>query len=158
ARRLERFTLGMDLKVLYGDVNGNTAMGTAGDIGFLYLSGKKRFVCGLALKNFGPKFRFNNQPDPMPVSADTGFSMRMFEDRINLAGGVEIPSDDIEKYKFGLEYVLNSQCFLRSGWNSLSKLSAGFGIKYGRFLLDYAYVSGSSDGWASHAVSLILEY
>lgn len=122
--------------------------------GLYYLT--QSFRLGFSVQNLN-RASFGNEKDNIPVIFNTGFSYGVIEDlTFNLAFEKDI------RYNFslrgGIEYNLLKYLSLRSGFsNEPSNYSAGIGINYSYFSLDYAFFTHTDLG-ITHQVGLIISF
>lgn len=153
ARLIKKIPLGMNLKFINSKIEEESAMGIAADIGILKTISKiKDIKIGIAVQNLGIGLKFINERDPLPVNIRTGTYYRLLNDNLTLALDINFPIDYTINVHFGSEYRyrLNSVSvlMLRAGYKSttvndldtLSGLSAGFGISSSNLGIDYAWV------------------
>lgn len=122
--------------------------------GLYYLT--QSFRLAFSVQNLN-RASFGNEKDNIPVIFNTGFSYGVIEDlTFNLAFEKDI------RYNFslrgGIEYNLLKYLSLRSGFsNEPSNYSAGIGINYSYFSLDYAFFTHTDLG-ITHQVGLIISF
>ncbi len=174
---------GFNVKYLYDNIDGDVAYGYAIDMGLLYwvMGG---FGFGLSIRNLGPGLSSGSREVltrtdfslPMDVRMgmsylrNTGFGNFVWNlDLINsltgnppaLATGFEF---DIKKsfyIRFGLkksfgDKVIDNGELTKVSENTFS-LGAGFGIRYGNFIIDYAYYS-RNDFIKPHRLSVSINF
>ncbi len=150
ARNLtDRFTLGVTFKYLNELYEEEMASGFGVDVGTLYRTGFRGFKIAMVLSNFGPDLKFIREEYPLPINFKFGGSMDVINNQehrtiFNLEGSH--PSDNLEKYHAGLEYLYKDRFALRIGKKfeyDTGGFTAGGGIKFelGSHILkvDYAY-------------------
>lgn len=98
-----------------------------------------------------------NDKDLIPVVINAGFSIDAYEDLIlNVAMEKEIKFDP--SFQFGINYNLIEYLELRFGFsNEPSKYSAGIGINYSYFSLDYAMFTHNDLG-LTHQAGVTLSF
>ena len=122
--------------------------------GLFYLT--QYFRLGFSVQNLN-RASFGNEKDNIPLIYNTGFSYRVMEDlTFNLAVEKDI------RYNYSLrgaiEYNLLEYLSLRSGFsNEPSSYSAGIGINYSYFSLDYAFFTHTDLG-LTHQAGLIISF
>ena len=111
---------------------------------------------GFSIQNLN-RATFGDQDDQIPMQINTGLSYDIVEElTINLALEKDI------KYKasflFGINYDIIENISLRSGFsNEPAKYSAGIGINYSMFSLDYAMFTHNDLG-LTHQAGLIISF
>ena len=122
--------------------------------GLFYLT--QYFRLGFSVQNLN-RASFGNEKDNIPLIYNTGFSYGVMEDlTFNLAVEKDI------RYNYSLrgaiEYYLLEYLSLRSGFsNEPSSYSAGIGINYSYFSLDYAFLTHTDLG-LTHQAGLIISF
>lgn len=122
--------------------------------GLYYLSDE--FKIGFSLRNLNHA-TFGQEKDNIPTLYNAGFSYNTFEDfSVNFALEKDI------RYNFslrgGIEYELLKYVSLRSGFsNEPATYSAGIGIHYSMFSLDYAFFTHNDLG-LTHQAGLIISF
>lgn len=122
--------------------------------GLFYLT--QYFRLGFSVQNLN-RASFGNEKDNIPLIYNTGFSYGVMEDlTFNLAVEKDI------RYNYSLrgaiEYYLLEYLSLRSGFsNEPSSYSAGIGINYSYFSLDYAFFTHTDLG-LTHQAGLIISF
>lgn len=132
----------------------------AADAGYLVESPDAKTSFGLALLNFGPGIRFVEQTDPLPAVMRTGLayhdSFGREHEFIAAANGEYLLHEKQYLIAVGGEYFWLGRYGARLGYRFSRDrlgLTAGFGLKWNSFQLDYAWLMGGalSD---SHRVTL----
>lgn len=114
---------------------------------------KDRVSAGLTLANLGGKFKTsdgNGETQPQLVRAGISYSFMKDKNFTVTASYENVFDDDRAGIQgFGLEYFAVKFLALRGGFmitkEGNSKLSAGFGLNYNRFVLDYAFTLADKD-------------
>ena len=122
--------------------------------GMYYLT--QIFRLGFSIQNIN-RASFGNEKDNIPAIFNTGFSYDVLEElTFNLAVEKDIRYD--YSLRGGIEYNLLEYISLRSGFsNEPSRYSAGLGINYSHFSLDYAFFTHTDLG-LTHQVGLIISF
>jgi len=131
ARNLtDRLSLGFTGKYiaeLYGDGIFNVtkgvnedfrATGWAADVGTIYNTGYRGLRIGMMISNFGPDLTFVQESYPLPIDFKFGGSIDIVNNhqhRAVFAAELSHPSDNLEKYRAGVEYWFNNWVALRAG-------------------------------------------
>ncbi len=145
----DRFSIGFTFKFIREDLTFSEASSWAADIGTCYNSGYRNFKIGMAITNFGPDMKFEQEEFPLPINFKFGASIDVISSDNHLmtfAAEGSHPADNLEKYNIGLEYWFMDRFSLRIGerFNYDSDgLTAGGGVlvPIGGFdvTVDYAY-------------------
>jgi long-subunit fatty acid transport protein len=162
----DKFSLGLDLKLVREDYDLHAAQTWSADVGTFYNTGWKSLRLGMSFQNFGPElkpsgsfFDWENGEQADTASDYTSYSMPMVF-RIGLAmdpintslqkltlavDGVH-PNDNVECLNLGAEYTLRDLVVLRAGYKlnydeEGFAAGAGFRMPVGptRLSLDYAF-------------------
>ncbi len=138
----DRFSFGVNLKVLGEDLYVTRTFGVALDLGTLYDVGYRGIQVGVALSNIGPDVRPQDgsmyQAFALPVVYRMGVSGYATRSLL-LALQLEKPSDFMETFRLGAEYTVAHKLFLRAGYQLNGRgpgretlpsgLSLGFGVR-----------------------------
>ena len=84
----------------------------------IVITGFRNFKICMVLANFGPDMTFIEEPFPLPIDFRFGTSIDLINtetSRMIAAAMGSHPSDNLEKYNFGLEYWYNDMFALRFG-------------------------------------------
>jgi hypothetical protein len=152
----DRFSLGLTVKYVAEYIEEESAVGWAADIGTYYDTGFRNFKICMALTNFGPDMKFIEEPYPLPIDFKFGTSIDVVNSassQLTFAAQGSHPSDNLEKYNFGLEYWYNSMFAVRVGkkfnYDYYDESDTFGGMTYGagarlmisgwQLALDYAY-------------------
>ena len=114
----DRFSVGINLKYIAQFIEEESAQGWAADIGTYYDTGFRNFKICMVLANFGPDMTFIDEPYPLPIDFRFGTSIDVINtssSRMIFAAMGSHPSDNLEKYNFGVEYWYNDMFALRFG-------------------------------------------
>jgi len=114
----DRFSMGLSVKYIGEYYHNESASGWAVDVGTSYDTGYRGFKIAMVITNFGPDLKMLEHAYPLPINFRFGGC-------INLVDGVDNiltlsmegshPSDNLEKYNMGLEYVFKERYILRAG-------------------------------------------
>ncbi|EQB64239.1 MAG: hypothetical protein RBG1_1C00001G1818 [candidate division Zixibacteria bacterium RBG-1] len=178
----DRLSLGFTGKYiaeLYGDdifnvtngVNENfRATGWAADVGTIYNTGYRGLRIGMLISNFGPDLKFVREGYPLPIDFKFGGSIDIVNNhqhRAVFAAELSHPSDNLEKYRAGVEYWFDNWVALRAGNqfthdDYVGGITLGAGLKFKNLIakevkIDYAF---QDSGVLStfHRFSLLLSF
>jgi len=142
ARRLFGMNVGATVKKLSQKISDKSASAIAVDFGI-----KKEFSSDFNLafsfQNLGTKIKMDKIADSLPFSLRIGLSKKFFEDLL-VSSDIVLPVDSKMFFSVGSEYIFYPKSFafsLRAGYKTLDtigNLSFGFGLKKGRYSIDYA--------------------
>ena len=122
--------------------------------GLYYLTND--FRLGFSIHNLN-RASFGNEKDNIPIVFNTGLTYNVLEE---LTFNLGLEKDIRYNYSLqcGIEYNLIEYISLRSGFsNEPSRYSAGIGINYSYFSLDYAFFTHTDLG-LTHQVCLIISF
>ena len=122
--------------------------------GLYYLT--QNFRLGFSVQNLN-RASFGNEKDNIPMVFNTGFSYEVMEE---LTFNLAVEKDIRYNYSLrgGIEYNLLEYISLRSGFsNEPSRYSAGIGINYSYFSLDYAFFTHMDLG-LTHQAGLVISF
>jgi hypothetical protein len=114
------------------------------------------FRLGFSLQNIN-RASFGNQDDQIPMIFNTGISYDVV-DELTLNFAVEKDIKYKASFQFGINYDIIEYLSLRTGFsNEPSKYSAGIGINYLMFSLDYAMFTHNDLG-LTHQAGIIISF
>ncbi|OGR97305.1 MAG: hypothetical protein A2016_00200 [Elusimicrobia bacterium GWF2_62_30] len=169
ARTLGNLALGANLKYITSRIEEETAHAYAADIGALYsgfrLAGRKLDV-GLSVQNAGTKARYVEEEYPLPVTARAGWALELAKGLL-VASDLNYTEKDLD-LRAGAEYTHALGTVIlaaRAGYRgdtvkelgALSGLTAGMGVKWSAYQLDYAWNSFTDLG-ITHRISLGIKF
>jgi len=131
----DRFSVGVTVKYIGQFAYDYSANGWAADVGTLYNTGFRGFKIGMAITNFGPDMTFTRKAFPLPINFRFGGCINVIEEAdhlVTFAAEGGHPSDNLEEYNSGLEYVYLDRFMLRTGWRfnyNLDGFTAGGGMR-----------------------------
>jgi len=150
-----RLSAGINAKIISQKIDDKTATSYAGDAGVLWQTPLKRLTAGLAVQNFGTDVKFDAAGDPLPLNIKLGLGYTLplrHGSRLLLGIDANMPRDNDLLLCGGGEYSrkLGSDfaAAVRGGYKSvaqeklggMSGLTAGAGITWRQFSLDFAWV------------------
>jgi long-subunit fatty acid transport protein len=146
----DRFSIGFSVRYIGEFVHDFSASTWSADVGTSYNTGYRNFKLAMAITNFGPDLKFIEKAAPLPINFKFGGSINVLDgvDHIlTLAAEGSHPSDNLEKYNAGLEYLFRERFALRVGSRfnyDTDGLTFGGGLRLpygeeGLLSFDYAY-------------------
>ena len=146
----DRFSLGFTVRYIGEQVHDYSAASWGADVGTSYNTGYRNFKLAMAITNFGPDLKFIDKAAPLPINFRFGGSINVIDGVdhvVVMAAEGAHPSDNLEKYNVGLEYLFMDRFALRVGsrFNYDSDgITAGAGMRVpygeeGLISFDYAY-------------------
>jgi hypothetical protein len=163
SRSIRKFEVGLAAKFLYEKIHLQSTTGWAADLGAQYQYRDFRF--GAAVLNWGPGLEFDSVQFSLPTQARAGLAYQLPKEFLQgkwllLADAVKPKSLDAY-LNLGIEAIFQNQYSVRLGYkgakDNQSSLSFGAGLKYKRYVIDYAFVPFKSDLGSSHQIAFILE-
>ena len=122
--------------------------------GLAYIS--NNFRLGFSIQNIN-RATFGNEDDQIPVIFNTGLSYDVVND-LTMNFAVEKDIKYKPSFQFGINYDIIEYLSLRIGFsNEPSKYSAGLGINYSMFSLDYAMFTHNDLG-LTHQAGIIISF
>lgn len=120
----------------------------------LYIENYLRW--GASISNFN-RASFGSEENQIPVIYNTGISYDVL-DNLALCAGIEKETFFPFSYRFGLEYEIIKYFAVRTGFsNEPVKYTAGVGITYSFFSLDYAVFNNQELG-LTHQIGIIVSF
>jgi hypothetical protein len=144
----DRFSIGINSKVIRQKIWEMSAMGFAVDLGVHYVTPFKGLNLGMSISNFGTQMKLSGpnslilyDPDPsssgnngripgeiqmaswpLPLNFRIGLAYQLFQSEYHkavIAIDAEHPNNNYESVSVGAEYVFRNMLALRGGYNSL---------------------------------------
>ena len=149
ARDIGGLALGLNLKYISSTIV-NTATAYAADLGAMKKFLNDDLTIGCAAQNMGTALKYVKDQESLPFNMKVGGAYKLKSSWMALAD-INAPIDGPLYYGAGTEYVLNLKgsldIALRAGYNTrnintggINGFTAGFGIKYREYSIDYAFV------------------
>jgi hypothetical protein len=163
ARSVQGVKIGATIKAIHERIYYDTASGVAGDIGIAYEVTRvfPGVRLGGAIRNLGPKFKFREVPFKLPTQLRAGVSYHspraVAIGRLVLAADVIVPNDGDTRAGVGAEYDYDDRFQLRGGYllgYDAVGLTAGMGVKFSSYRIDYAFVPYRYDLGTTHRIAL----
>ena len=128
----DKFSAGFTLNYLHMGLAEAAVNTAAFDFGIMYRIGIKDLKLGMTIQNLGGNFKYDERESKLPVAFKVGASFNAWKnERQQLAVAAEFqhPSDNLERSNVGIEYSLNRQFFLRTGYHiNYDTDGAAFGV------------------------------
>jgi hypothetical protein len=146
----DRFSVGFTVKYIGEFVHDYSSNGWSADVGTNYDTGFRSFRIGMAITNFGPDMKFIQDSYPLPINFKFGGSINVidgYDHILRFSAEGTHPSDNLEKYNSGLEYIYKERFILRGGGRfnyDVDGLTFGGGLRLPfaddrELRIDYAY-------------------
>ncbi|MFH1353330.1 MAG: PorV/PorQ family protein [bacterium] len=160
SKKMKKVSIGSNLKYISSNIDGEIATAIGADFGGIYR--KNKLNIGLAVQNLGTKMKFVKDEFSLPLNIKLGGAYKFGRSFI-AALDFNFPNDNDSRVNTGVEYSKkygeNLVVALRTGYKTNTEgldasdgLSAGFGLRYGECLMDYAWVPYGDLG-VSHRIS-----
>jgi len=145
----DHLSFGLTFKLIESLYENERTLGFAGDVGTIYNTGFRGFKLAIALTNFGTNMVAIKEPYSLPIAFKFGGTFNIVENEKHLtvlALEGSHPSDNMDRFAFGLEYSYKNMFFLRIGQKfeiDAGGFSAGGGVylplKNYTLKLDYGF-------------------
>lgn len=136
-----RLSLGIGVKYIHQKIEDYNASGFAVDFGLLYKLSEETILrnlqLGFAVQNLGPKIKFIEKAEALPLNFKFGTSYKIGS--FLFALDANKPIDNKFRVNGGCEFEFNNIVFLRAGYNTANSYSAGFGVQWNIFTVDYSF-------------------
>ena len=162
----ENLSVGFTAKYVNQKIDDISGSALVGDIGFKYIV--EDYAIAGFLGNYGSQMKFDESEEKLPRTARLGISFYPFSQRIATSIEAEKKMEGNIILHHGIEYNLNEQYFLRSGYNYYmgesdrgfgENLSFGAGVNFESATIDYAFTASDSFTKESlHRFSLIFKF
>ncbi|MGC8798218.1 MAG: PorV/PorQ family protein [candidate division WOR-3 bacterium] len=157
--------IGLSIAGLYGNIDTFFSLGVIASAGAVYSFSAYHLQFGFTARHLGLQVKpFGDYRDPLPAEFALGAGWQPVPP-LFLGFGVIKPLDDRFRFSFGLEGWVSRYLVLRGGYNSqgadwsdtsagglIAGFTAGLGIHYDRYQIDYAFVPMGRLGF-SHRLS-----
>ncbi len=169
ARKWGGLALGANLKYISSRIEEETAHAYAADVGALYSAFRpwgRKLALGLSVQNVGTKVKYVSEENSLPVMIRAGGSLQVFKSLL-IASDLNYIEGNINLH-YGAEYARAFGTLVlaaRAGYKddtvkelgALSGLTAGVGVKWSAYQLDYAWNSFTDLG-ITHRISLGIKF
>ncbi|MCC7431028.1 PorV/PorQ family protein [bacterium] len=142
----QKLDYGVSAKYLYEDIFRETALGFAFDFGTRVHFWERKLNFGLSILNVGKMSKLATESTELPKSINLGLDYRLknLGKDFNFIFAADYQNDfgNSTFYKTGLEIGYRETIFLRSGYRfgyEALGFSAGFGINWQNYSLDYSF-------------------
>ncbi|MEO6693981.1 MAG: PorV/PorQ family protein [Ignavibacteria bacterium] len=136
----DKIYFGSTVKLISESIADVSATSFAFDVGLQYIAGSSGIKFGIALKNLGPRIKFDGpgldrsytengttvirritlQEFELPTNLEIGLTYNANlgnQNNINMSTSFQSSSYSSDEYKFGLEYIYNNSFFIRAATN-----------------------------------------
>jgi long-subunit fatty acid transport protein len=156
--------VGMSVKYLFEKYYLTSAPGFAADFGVLRKNMWSNMDFGFTVRNIGKMSKLDKKATPLPVMVNLGLAWRVpefFDNKLLLAPDIQWIDKEQFYFRFGVEYNLIESLTLRTGLksgNDETLWTAGIGINYNSFHLDYAYAPLGFKLGSSNRISIGMDF
>lgn len=156
--------MGMTLKLLWESIHVETSRGWAADVGIQHHGLMPGLSLGAALRNLGKMTALKNEEPSLPTRLRVGAAYKIIQisrPEILVAVDGEIPVDGDPNGHFGLEIRPVKPLALRAGYIAgieSRNLTAGFGLDWSKFHLNYGYAPFIEDLGEGHRIALGMDF
>lgn len=162
-------SLGINLKTIYTRFDTDEASGIAFDIGCLYKTPIEGLGIGIVLQNIETGWKYTDQRESMQLNLKIGTSYRFarslifasdadaFGNKINFRFGSEYTCVPLSKWGLRIAARVGYKTATISDLGALSGLSAGLGLGWKAYGMDYAWVPYGDLG-NTHRISLNVRF
>lgn len=162
ARRVTRdIALGVAGRWLAEKIHVEGASGVAFDLGVLYAAPVEGLHVGLSLRNLGGMNELKKESIDLPTDLWVGLSHRCeipaSDTGVLVSSDLQIPENGSRRVQVGVEVHPVPPLYLRAGYGmggEVRALSAGFGLTWDAWTIDYAFVPLKQDLGRTHQISL----
>ena len=157
ARGGGRFAYGLTLKSVSQNIGGAKGNSSGMDAG-VYFRPHRNLSLGAALQNLvAPRLTLDQDEEKLAQSLRGGIALRFFNNRLLVVNDIVKTEHMDASFRSGIEVWPLGLLALRGGWDSEREhMSAGAGIRYQNWQLDYTYVS--TDLGAQNVVSATMRF
>ena len=159
------FSIGFTGKYLFEKIYTDETTGFGIDAGLSYLT-PWNIRLAAAVSNLGSMNVLRTEAPTLPRMIRTGAAYRTTLDQLDgvvtlAADLVSVTDEHLTHVHTGAEFDYHNTLALRAGYQSgydARNISAGLGLRYGFFRIDYAFVPFQYDLGATHTISLTAEF
>ncbi|MBI5555192.1 MAG: PorV/PorQ family protein [Elusimicrobia bacterium] len=169
-KALDNINLGATFKGLQMTLDNDWGSGYALDVGALQKL-PLNVTVGVMVQNLGPKMKAADTSEKLPTNLKAGLAWRTLENKLVLAGDIEVPNDREMKLHAGAEYRFNKLFALRTGYEDVtspgncSGFTAGLSINEDyideilnvKMQFDYAWMSFGDLG-STHRIGISIKF
>lgn len=153
-------TAGITIQHVYEKIYVDEATGALFDVGFLYATPVEGITAGISLQHAGFAGRLQERRPRLPVTLRGGLAHRLdsggFTVRTVIAVSTEADQSDLRLHG-GVEGMYAGVAGIRFGYQTgfaTRGFSAGFGIHYSNFAVDYGFVPFSLGVGSGHLITI----
>lgn len=135
------WNVGAGLRLIQQAIDTSSGWGANIDLGVQRTGMWGWLDAGAVLQNLGTPIAVGSTSFSEPLSFRAGLAGRFLQGKVNIATDIAVPTDNSVVPSVGGEWWVAQPLALRAGWMGgyASQPTAGLGIRFSLFLLDYAY-------------------
>ncbi len=155
---------GVNVYGLYEKIDSASSVGLAFDLGYVFVTPIRDLYLGATLKHLGFTSKVHDENIKLPVCFDLSLGKQISWQQTVLSAEAKLTKysdDDNIKAAVGSTLTLMDMLFIRLGYKlnyDLEDLSLGFGVLYGKFNFDYAYLPISEEFDDVHKLGLTYRF
>ena len=157
------FSLGLSVRNISQKLKDKTASGASFGLGAFTVMPSQKVSLGISVVNIGQGLKFIDERDPLPLTLKMGGSWGITYKTTLLVEVIQ-PNDAGLRQRLGLEHHFSEPLWFRFGWkinqrkfDDYTGFTGGFGLRVGKFYMDYAFVPHSDLG-VSHYISTAIKF
>ena len=127
---MDNTSVGATLKGIQMTLDNDKGSGYALDLGALQKLPLNMSV-GVMVQNLGPKLKAVDTSEKLPTNVKTGLAWRALDNKLVLAGDIDLPNDREIKFHAGAEYQFSRLFALRAGYEDVGSLGNSSGMTAG---------------------------
>lgn len=127
---MDSISLGVTLKGLQMMLDNDRGSGYALDAGALQKL-PLNMTLGVMVQNLGPKMKAVDTSEKLPTNLKAGLAWKAVQNKLVLAGDIDMPNDREMKLHAGAEYRFNKIFILRAGYEDVGSLGNSSGMTAG---------------------------
>jgi hypothetical protein len=155
---------GVNLGGIYEKINTASAVGFTSDIGTAWKTPVDGMTLSGSLKYLGKTSKMNKESIDLPTTGEIGVNYRTKLSEFKLSGDFKAGwsvDDDSPKEAIGLSASYHDVFSLRAGYKfnyDLENFSSGFGLRWKKMSVDYAYLPVQNDLNDVHYIGITYHY
>lgn len=167
----DKFAFGVTAKFVHENLVVKSASAIVFDGGLTFNTGFRSIILGASIRHFGQEVKYFDKSYPLPQTFSIGISSYLLspdeplisslgEQRVLLSYDMIQPRDYDQLHSIGIEYSFKEMLYLRGGYTFNSDqegISAGIGIKYQNYRIDYSFNDYGNYLDSVHRVSIGVE-
>lgn len=167
----DKFAFGLTAKFVHENLVVKSTSAIVFDGGLTFNTGFRSIILGASVRHFGQEVKYFDKSYPLPQTFSIGISSNLIspvDPLITSLGDQKVlfsydmiqPRDFDQLHSIGIEYSFKEMLFIRSGYTFNSDqegISAGIGVKYQNYRIDYSFNDYGKYLDSVHRVSIGIE-